>query len=383
MRPPPIAAFIPPVTGYGGYASSVSANMFDTSGYFRPRSGSGFKRKRGYNGSAEAPFDLTKDFPSLQFPPPLNLDMAGIKVLMVEAATKVAATETLMGDGRVSDANKAIAATTIALFKLVEGVVEKAIMPLANGPRAQACVGAADPAAEPAGIAELRAALVTAEKTAIVFGADLGDRPIANRNTLAANFTGNLRALAISKAGEDGEQAAEAVRVTADAMSCATNMEFLGQSSKESISVTTGEGVGRTFCTMPVKLEFEDRSGRLHFERTMRQTCGVRSSISLPPGIRAEQKKFHDQMKEKYPEHIIMIRPDTKNLCFGALIKKDGERDWNWTTDTLSIDPACLSVTFTRTTNRPPPATSRPPPATNRPPPTTNQNATSDITMDP
>ena len=62
------------------------------------------------------------------------------------------------------------------------------------------------------------------------------------------------------------------------------------------------------FCTMPVRFEFEDRSGRLHFERTMRNKCGLKASMSLPLGLRVAQKHALATVKQDYPGMICMVR---------------------------------------------------------------------------
>ena len=347
MRPVPMAAFTPPVTGIGN-PSAVVANLFDTAGYFRPRTFSGSKRKRVENGEESTPFDLTRDYPPLTMPSPLVLDVTSVRALMVEAAGKVAETETLLADKGVSKGNRLLAGSTIALFKLLEAVVEKAIIPMADNSSALGAVlTTCSPQREDAGRAALRRALEDAEKTAIVFNSDLGSQPIANRNTLANNFTLGLRAAAIDKSESDPVVAAEAVRVTADALSCAANMEFLGQSSKKPVAVG-GAGAEPNYCTMPVRLTFEDKGGRMYFERTLREKCGIRSSLSLPNGIREELKKFHNAMKAKYPEKIIMTRPDSNKLCFIAYTKTDGDRAWALAPDTGVIDPACLGTASDR-----------------------------------
>jgi len=336
-----MSAFIPPVTGVYGVASSVVANSFDGSGFFRNRAGS-VKRKRGPDGGAEAAFDLTRDFPPLTYPPALELDVSAIRGLLVSAASKVNKISPLLEDGKASKVNKSLAGSTIALFKLVEALVEKAIIPLTEIPARNSDRPYAK-AAEPAGTAELREALERAERTSIIFGADLGQVPVANRTTLASNLTNGLRTSAISKAGDDPAVVAEAVRVAADALSCATNVDFLGQSSKAHVD---RDKTPSGFCSMPVKLDFEDMAGRIHFERTMREKCGVRATMSLPPNIRAEQKVFHDQLKLAYPDQLIMTRPDTRSLSFIAFAKKDKEPKWNRLKETCAIDPSCMLVAF-------------------------------------
>ena len=76
---------------------------------------------------------------------------------------------------------------------------------------------------------------------------------------------------------------------------------------------------------MPVKVEFENKGARIHFERTLREKCDIRPSISLPTGIRKALTAFYNELKNKYNDYIIMTRPDTASLSFFAFAKKDGE----------------------------------------------------------
>ena len=64
----------------------------------------------------------------------------------------------------------------------------------------------------------------------------LGPASAANRAALAHNLTAGLRAAAIDKAADKPDEATEGVRLAADALSCATKVEFLGQSSQSKTS---------------------------------------------------------------------------------------------------------------------------------------------------
>ena len=160
----------------------------------------------------------------------------------------------------------------------------------------------------------------------------LGPASAANRAALAHNLTAGLRAAAIDKAADKPDEAAEGVRLASDALSCATEVEFLGQSSRKAkpLTVTDDDGnetvTERAFCTMPVRLEFEDRSGRLHFERTMREKCGLKASMSLPLGLRVAQKAATAAVKRECPGMVTMVRPDVDSLSFVALVKRDCEK---------------------------------------------------------
>ena len=96
---------------------------------------------------------------------------------------------------------------------------------------------------------------------------------------------------------------------------------------------------------MPVRLEFEDRSGRLHFERTMREKCGLKASMSLPLGLRVAQKAATAAVKRNYLVMVAMVRPDVDSLSFVALVKRDSEKKWNTLPNKMSIDTDCLSWT--------------------------------------
>ena len=263
---------------------------------------------------------------------------------MVEAAKSATETKALLADKKASAPNKLLAGSIMALYSLVEALLEKALLPLAEHAKSPPHPTNAPPPtpAEPAEVLELRGALERADRTSIFFGANLGEASIANRNALAHNLNIGIRNTIISKAGDNATAAAEAVRVAADALSCSTNVEFLGAASK----IHTGrDGTLSGHYSMPVKIEFENKGARIHFERTMREKCDIRPSISLPTGIRKVQTAFYNELKEKYAGYIVMTRPDTQSLSFVAFAKKDGEKGWTKLDDTRNIDPASLRDT--------------------------------------
>ena len=129
------------------------------------------------------------------------------------------------------------------------------------------------------------------------------------------------------------------MRAAADALSCAKNIEFMGQASKVH---TNRDGTLKDFCSMPVKFEFEDKGSRIHFERTLHERCDVRPSMSLPKGIRTAQTAFYNELKALYPGCLVMTRPDVDSLSFIALVENDGDRCWTQVSNTKLIDPSCL-----------------------------------------
>ena len=134
MAPPvPIGAFIPPVTGFNKSLAPV-ANLFDSSNNFRQRTISLGKRRRGPDGdSLDNVFDLSREFPPLRTPAPLAIDTLGIKSLLVEAAKMETVVKMIIEKGDPNGESVGLAKSVVALYSLVEGLIEKAILPLCNG----------------------------------------------------------------------------------------------------------------------------------------------------------------------------------------------------------------------------------------------------------
>jgi len=314
-------------------------------------------------------FNLTRSYPPPVLPAPTKLDLDGVKGLMVEAAGKVKELGPILNDKRTTEQNKACVNTVIALYTLLEAVIEKAVVPIADALQG---VGGGDGCnIERSGKnvedEKIRAALEKAEKTSVIFGANLGSAPVGNRTTLSNNFTAGLRAAAVEIAAAKNERGGanaetltaetnEAVRVAADALSCAESLDFLGQASRETnndmdVGFLEKKGIKipkRSYCSMPVVVNFEDRSSRIFFENTLRDKCGIRATMSLPAGIRSELKKFHDEVKGEHAGMIVMTRPDIKSLSLIAFIKQDGCPVWTRLEKTRKLTAACLEQPYGR-----------------------------------
>jgi hypothetical protein len=182
---------------------------------------------------------------------------------------------------------------------------------------------------------ELTAALRIAERTAVIFDAELGDASIVNRDRLAHLFSASVRAKALAVAEEKNDEdsypaaAAEAIRAADDALSCVTEMTFLGQATKPyANSRDASDPRNGSFHTMPIKMVFPDRNSRIHFERTMREKCKIKASMSLPNGFRKEAEKVRKAALEQFPGEIVMVRAESDTHTFAIFHKKDGEGKW-------------------------------------------------------
>jgi hypothetical protein len=347
MPKPVLLSLVPPVT-IGGRNPPVVANLFDDSGNFRQRNGS-FKRQRVEGGAAasgEGFYDISREasFPSLPNVP--KLDVGKVRGLMVKANEMAAAIRTRITSDSVPDGVKELAGFSISLLDLMNAVVEEGIIPLSSSSTASFASAVSAPASFPTasrpraepGTAELKAALTSAEKTAVVFDVDLGRSPVANRAALNGAFAAGLKAATMKTAENTGDDANECIRIVNDALSCADNLEFTGQTTTRKIDKRDPENPKTLdFCTMPVKLDFPDRNTRIHFEKTLRKHCGVKATISLPFQIRKFQSLYLDAMRDRYKGRVITARPDTSTMSMVAFMKNEGSRGWSRCRETVLI----------------------------------------------
>ena len=343
MAPPvPIGTFIPPVTGVNNSLAPV-ANSFDATGNFRNRTVSLGKRRRGPEGEIlDNVFDLSRDFPLIRPPAPLSIDICGVKSLLVESAKMEAELKKIVEKGEPGSEVVMIAKSAMSLYSLVEGLIEKAVIPLCNGqwPAGQGGGNAAQPGRpvrqaapapppKPTGERELREAMERADTESVLYDAHLGNAVTFNRSRLSANLSAGLKSATIAKATLEEGDVAESVRVLDDAFSGVVDVDFLGQASSAYHNRRRADDPKNgTFCTMPVKLRFTDRDSRIYFENTVKHVTGLKATQSFPKQIREEMKGFMARVRADNPERIVMIRPDARTLRLNAFVKIEGEKSW-------------------------------------------------------
>ena len=126
-------------------------------------------------------------------------------------------------------------------------------------------------------------------------------------------------------------------------MSCAGDVTFLGQATRPyKNGRDSKDPKNGSYHTMPVKFEFEDRQQRIYFEQTMRVNCKLRASISLPPFLQKERTAFDKVLREKYPDFMIMVRPDPSRSVLTAVKKRDQSGRWLPCPDIWDIPPGAV-----------------------------------------
>jgi hypothetical protein len=102
----------------------------------------------------------------------------------------------MVDDPNVDPKTKAFGTLSLALYDALEAILESGLVPL-SGAASRAINNAKQPPPPkpviPAGLKELREGLEKAEKECVLFGADLGPLPVANRNALAGALTAGFK----------------------------------------------------------------------------------------------------------------------------------------------------------------------------------------------
>jgi hypothetical protein len=128
-------------------------------------------------------------------------------------------------------------------------------------------------------------------------------------------------------AADASDDASESVHVVNNALSCVENFDFLGESSSKKVHKRDPNNpIYGEYFTMPIKVDFPDRSTRINFERVMRRHCGLRVSMSLLTPIRKYKALYLKAIRERYTGRVVMARMDVSSMSLVAFHKKDGDR---------------------------------------------------------
>jgi hypothetical protein len=253
-----------------------------------------------------------------------------------------------------SEDMKSVVTMLMVMLSVMEAVVEKGIEPLSavvtsaakSGRGSGNDNGKSGKSAPPAvavkpplpGRNELIDALYKSELESVIFGANLGSKPISNRTILNNNFSADLDRKTRERANKDKADVHESVRLVEDALSCVENIEFLGGRSKNYVNNRDSQDpLNNTYTTMPVKVSFGDRESRWNFEQTLRDYTSMRAAQSYPTPIRNEMTVFRKALLDRYPGWLIMTRPDKVSLELVGFKKKDGDAKWQKISETHPI----------------------------------------------
>jgi hypothetical protein len=173
------------------------------------------------------------------------------------------------------------------------------------------------PTAEALREKKLRQAIIKAEKSTVIFNADLGSVPVMNRDTLARKVTLLLHDKArVEGEYKDNQKAAE--EAVDDFLSCAT-LDFQGKGTQPFFNKKdTEDERNMKFCTVPIKLTWKSKGERIRGEQSIRKVCNSKCSVPYPKKIRDLVNEVLKTGQSAKPGCYIRVRVSHETLTVVA-----------------------------------------------------------------
>ncbi len=152
-----------------------------------------------------------------------------------------------------------------------------------------------------------------AERSSLIFKANLGDVPIMNPDTLKKKFAQDMvaKAAMVENLGESRPSKMVAAQLD-DALEMCTRMEFFGKETKKALKKGKS-GEEEDFYTMPVRLYFKDKVTRDAADARMRKMCKMGGSIPYHRTLRNVINTVVEEGKVKFPSSYIQVKVDAKS----------------------------------------------------------------------
>jgi hypothetical protein len=129
-------------------------------------------------------------------------------------------------------------------------------------------------------------AVKSAEKSTLVFNLDLGRTPILNTDTMSKRATLALTSMAAVAEGRSKDNpSSESIGVIDDVLSIVTGIHFFGNTTKSYHNPRDPTNSG-SYCTIPIKYDFNDKDSRILAETVLRNKCNVHCTTPYPPILR-------------------------------------------------------------------------------------------------
>jgi hypothetical protein len=98
-----------------------------------------------------------------------------------------------------------------------------------------------------------------------------------------------------------------------DILSVAKSIELYGKKNKSYIN--SKDPKSGSYCTVPVRYEFDDKETKFEAEKLLRQKCGAHCSTPYPNILRECIKQVTDKVKSDYPDNHVKVAVDSDKFC--------------------------------------------------------------------
>jgi hypothetical protein len=181
-----------------------------------------------------------------------------------------------------------------------------------------------------------------AERSCLIFKANLGDVPIMNPDTLKKKFAQDMvaKAAMVENLGESRPSKTVAAQLD-DAIEMCTRMEFFGKETKKALKKGKS-GEEEDFYTMPVRLYFKDKVTRDAADARMRKLCKMGGSIPYHRTLRNVINTVVEEGKAKFPSSYIQVKVDAEKFQLRVSRREDGV--WYNNIETVPLPPSVLDL---------------------------------------
>jgi hypothetical protein len=153
-----------------------------------------------------------------------------------------------------------------------------------------------------------------AERSSLIFKANLGDVPIMNPDTLKKKLAQDMvaKAAVVESLGESRLSKAVVAQLE-DALEMCTRTEFFGKETKKALKKGKS-GKEENFYTMPVRLYFKDKVKRDAADRRLRKMCKMGGTIPYHRTLSTVINSVVEEGKAKYPNSFIQVKVDAEKF---------------------------------------------------------------------
>jgi len=190
---------------------------------------------------------------------------------------------------------------------------------------------------------KFRKAVEEAERSTLVTNLNLGKAKIINEETISSNVTKALIEMAAKAEGRtDGVPSPNTIERLDDIFSVAKKMKFFGKTTR-SVRSKKDATINGSYCTVPIKYEFQDVGTKIYAEEVLRGTCKAQCSTPYPVILREAIRQIIDELKDQFPDNLIRVRVDTKKMVLRPS-RKPKSGTWEKIAKEIKIPEDCLDV---------------------------------------
>jgi hypothetical protein len=188
-----------------------------------------------------------------------------------------------------------------------------------------------------------RDAVKSAEKSTLVFNLNMGSVPILNTDTMSKRATLALTSMAAVAEGNAKENPSkDAVATIDDALSVVTGIHFYGNTTKTYRK--NGDRLSGSFCTVPVKYDFNDRDTRIAVEQILRTKCNVNCTTPYPPILRECIRRTINSAKKDFPGDFVKVSVDPVNRTLKVARRPEKNAKWVYACADIKLPREVLDI---------------------------------------